>query len=74
MEWWSTAKYKIPSTKSQYFRCQVSGFSKKKHKGKNWNLKPPVVLKAENSSEIAYPDRTSATYLTLANLLLAIFA
>jgi hypothetical protein len=25
MEWWSIAKAQIPSTKSQGFRCQVSG-------------------------------------------------
>jgi hypothetical protein len=32
LEYWGIAKYQIPSTKSQGFRCQVSGVRKKKHR------------------------------------------
>jgi hypothetical protein len=32
MEWWSTVKYQIPSTKLQGVRCRVSGVRKKKQK------------------------------------------
>jgi len=30
LEWWSIAKYQIPSTKSQGVRCRVSGVREEK--------------------------------------------